>query len=209
MSWEEKYITNLVLSRSLSLSWLLSGRSFSRSLRLSTLLGWGPGLAARTTGDLVCGVRGETDLENDLDLDDDLKENQYQQEITLSLANENSKWKKTNCLKRGKTQLLLILNLIGWEDCRVFLTNQKAKLRPKQSQITLDTHFSALCTFFPLRNNWHSKIFCFHRALEAKDKYSTIHSAMAFNSQFNGYLDLDRDSDRERERVQDLAGDLE
>lgn len=76
----KKYITNLVLSRSLSLSWLLSGRSFSRSLRLSTLLGWGPGLAARTTGDLVCGVRGETDLENDLDLDDDLKENQYQQE---------------------------------------------------------------------------------------------------------------------------------
>lgn len=92
---------------------------------------------------------------------------------------------------------------------RVFLTNQKAKLRPKQSQITLDTHFSALCTFFPLRNNWHSKIFCFHGALEAKDKYSTIHLAMAFNSQFNGYLDLDRDSDRERERVQDLAGDLE
>ena len=129
--------------------------------------------------------------------------------ITLSLANENSKWKKTNCLKRGKTQLLLILNLIGWEDCRVFLTNQKAKLRPKQSQITLDTHFNALCTFFPLRNNWHSKIFCFHGALEAKDKYSTIHLAMAFNSQFNGYLDLDRDSDRERERVQDLAGDLE
>lgn len=25
------------------------------------------------TGDLGCGLRGETDLENDLDLDDDLK----------------------------------------------------------------------------------------------------------------------------------------
>ena len=51
--------------------------------------------------------------------------------ITLSLANENSKWKKTNCLKRGKTRLLLILNLIGWDDCTGFLNQSEGKVKTK------------------------------------------------------------------------------
>ena len=47
---------------------------------------------------------------------------QSKQGFALSIANENSKWKQQNCLKRGKTrmtkasQLFLFLHLIGWED---------------------------------------------------------------------------------------------
>lgn len=59
---------NLVLSLSRDLS---EGLSLSRSLRVSTRLGLGAGLGARG-GDLGWGVRGETDLENDLDLEEDL-----------------------------------------------------------------------------------------------------------------------------------------
>ena len=42
-----------------------------------------------------------------------------QKTVNTLRANENSKWKEANCLKRGKTRvtmsrLVLVLNLIGW-----------------------------------------------------------------------------------------------
>lgn len=61
--------TNLGLSRSLSLA--LSDLSLSRRLSVFRL-GYDVGFVVRM-GDRGCGVRGETDLENDLDREEDLK----------------------------------------------------------------------------------------------------------------------------------------
>ena len=61
--------TNLGLSRSLSLA--LSDLSLSRRLSVFRL-GYDVGFVVRM-GDRGCGVRGDTDLENDLDREEDLK----------------------------------------------------------------------------------------------------------------------------------------
>lgn len=64
------FLSGLSLGLSRSLSLFLSGLSLS--LRLSAVrLECEAGFVVRT-GDLGCGVRGETDLENDLDRVDDL-----------------------------------------------------------------------------------------------------------------------------------------
>ena len=59
---------------------------------------------------------------------------QSEQGRTLSLANENSKCKHANCLKRGKTRmtksrLFLVMHLIGGEDGARFLNQSQIKVK--------------------------------------------------------------------------------
>ena len=64
---------------------------------------------------------------------------QSEQSFTFSLANENSKWKQENYLKRGKTRKTKLLSFLAFH--LIDQSQSKIKSKPKQFQITFDTRF--------------------------------------------------------------------
>ena len=66
-----------------------------------------------------------------------------QSKVTLSLANENSKWKQANCLKPGNTQMTTsrlvfkVPYLIDWENGTSFLEQSQSKVKYNQRNLGL------------------------------------------------------------------------